>query len=44
MKNVYTIPEIQFVSFSSSDVITTSNEPIVNINNEEIGVDAGFIF
>ena len=44
MKNVYTIPELQFISFSSNDVIATSGEPVVIISNEEIGIDAGFIF
>ena len=43
MKNMYTIPELQIISFSSIDVITASN-PVKDIGENELGVDAGWIF
>ena len=44
MKNTYTIPELQIISFSASDVIATSGEPVMAIGEDELGVDAEFIF
>ena len=44
MKNTYTIPEFQIISFSANDVIATSGDPIKEIEGNEIAVDAGFIF
>ena len=44
MKNVYTTPEFQIFSISSRDVIATSGNPISDLGNGEIGVDANFIF
>ena len=44
MKNEYTIPELQIISFSSVDVITASGDPVQDIGNGDLGVDAGLIF
>ena len=44
MKNVYTIPELQIISFSSIDVITASGDPVRDIGEDDLGVDAGLIF
>ena len=44
MKNVYKTPEFHIFYISAKDVIATSGEPIKIIDNNEIGVDAGFIF
>ena len=43
MKNTYTIPEIKILSFSANDVIANSGEPVVDLGNNEVGIDAGFI-
>ena len=44
MKNVYTTPEFQIFSISAADVIATSGDPVNDIGNGEIGVDAKHIF
>ena len=44
MKNTYTTPEFQIISFSASDVIATSGDPVQIIDENEVGVDAGWIF
>lgn len=44
MKNVYMTPEFQIFFISAKDVIAASGEAVKIIDNNEIGVDAGFIF
>ena len=44
MKNVYMTPEFQILSISSKDVIATSGNPISDLGNGDIGIDASYIF
>ena len=37
MKNIYTAPELEMISFEAEDVITTSNGINNDLGNDEMG-------